>query len=97
MNNSFKPHLGNALDGAAFTMLAHQHAEHRRFRRVDAASLGQVQPGVGRVRRQQQLAAAARTAQGEDEVMCAGLIYFADACTDEGLKLMHDRLGNNAV
>ncbi|MNL72296.1 hypothetical protein D3C87_1975860 [compost metagenome] len=52
---------------------------------------------VGWIGRQQQLAAAAGTAQDEDQIVCAGLIYFADACTDKGLKLVHDRSGYNTV
>ncbi|MNM91184.1 hypothetical protein D3C81_1034780 [compost metagenome] len=54
-------------------------------------------PRIGRIGRQEQLAAAAGAAQDEDQIVCAGLIYFADACTDKGLKLVHDRSGYNTV
>ncbi|MNE71502.1 hypothetical protein D3C80_1673820 [compost metagenome] len=97
MDDPLHADLGNALNGSAFTMLAQQHAEHRRLRRIDAAAFAQVQAGIGRVRRQQQLASASRAAQDEDKIVCAGLIYFADARTDKGLKLVHDRSGNNTV
>ncbi|MNP83881.1 hypothetical protein D3C76_1829550 [compost metagenome] len=40
MDNPLHADLRNALDGSAFTVLAQQHAEHRRLRRVDTVPLG---------------------------------------------------------
>ncbi|MNN50230.1 hypothetical protein D3C81_1648040 [compost metagenome] len=39
MNDPLHAYLGDALNGSAFAVLAHQHAEHRRFRRIDGTAL----------------------------------------------------------
>ncbi|MNI65996.1 hypothetical protein D3C73_1215350 [compost metagenome] len=97
INDTFHPDLSDGFYDAPFAVLAHQHAEHRSFRRIRRAPVREMNAGIGRIRRQNQLAASARASKCKNKIMIAGLIYFADPLANGGLKLGYDRPGHDAV
>ena len=63
-------------------VLAQQHAEHRRLRRVLLRDIGEMDARLIRRRRQQQAASAARSAQRQNDGVPRGLLHLVYAAAD---------------
>ena len=92
-HNALQRRLGHIQNPSAGEMLAQQHTEHGRLVGIFPGKLGQLCSGMGGIGRYQQLHVAARGAQGEDDLIPAGLVDLVDLCPGQSGVQFPDKTG----
>ena len=76
------PRLRDRGEFSPDEVLAQQHTEHRRLRRVLLRDIGEMDARLIRRRRQQQAASAARPAQRQNDGIPRGLLHLVYAAAE---------------
>ena len=89
--------LGDLRQTAAGQMLAQQHTEHGRLRRIFKGSLRQMDARAVDIGRKQQPAAAISAAQMQQDGVARGLLDLIDPAAGERQKLLPDGAEKNGI